>query len=234
MAALMTAQAATVVSKVAAKSFSGNTRVLAARPAAPKASRTVVQVQARDLWIKDGAAPAHLDGSIPGDFGFDPLGLGTDPDRLKWYQEAEAVNGRWAMLATAGILFAEGTGAGNWIDAPNTYGDLFTFPGFNGSVLQLFAFQSVVVGFIEIKRLEGFVETGSSGFLDSYPFDPLGMDSPEMRKKEVKNGRLAMISFVGYLVQGLVTGNGPIADLNNHMAAPFDNYIWTNIGTVNL
>ena len=28
------------------------------------------------------------------DFGFDPLGLGSDPDRLKWYAEAEKTNGR--------------------------------------------------------------------------------------------------------------------------------------------
>ncbi len=31
--------------------------------------------------------PAHLDGTLPGDFGWDPLGLGADPDRLKWFAE---------------------------------------------------------------------------------------------------------------------------------------------------
>jgi len=44
-------------------------------------------------------APAHLDGTLPGDFGFDPLGLGADPERLKYYQEAELMNARWAMMA---------------------------------------------------------------------------------------------------------------------------------------
>lgn len=34
--------------------------------------------------------PAHLDGSLPGDFGWDPLGLGADPDRLKWFAEVGA------------------------------------------------------------------------------------------------------------------------------------------------
>lgn len=29
--------------------------------------------------------PAHLDGSLAGDYGFDPLGLGADPEALKWY-----------------------------------------------------------------------------------------------------------------------------------------------------
>ena len=34
--------------------------------------------------------PAHLNGSLPGDFGWDPLGLGADPDRLKWFAEVQA------------------------------------------------------------------------------------------------------------------------------------------------
>lgn len=29
--------------------------------------------------------------------------------------------------------------------------------------------------------------------MNSYPFDPMGMDSPDKRVKEVKNGRLAMV-----------------------------------------
>lgn len=29
-------------------------------------------------------APAHLKGDLAGDRGFDPLGLGSDPERLKW------------------------------------------------------------------------------------------------------------------------------------------------------
>ena len=28
--------------------------------------------------------PEHLDGSMPGDAGFDPLSLGSDPELLKW------------------------------------------------------------------------------------------------------------------------------------------------------
>lgn len=57
-------------------------------------------------------APAHLDGTLPGDFGFDPLGLGADPQRLKYYQEAELMNARWAMMAVAGITFTDVMGIG--------------------------------------------------------------------------------------------------------------------------
>ena len=43
--------------------------------------------------------------SLAGDFGFDPAGLGEAPEALKWYQQAELLNGRTAMVANAGILF---------------------------------------------------------------------------------------------------------------------------------
>lgn len=33
-----------------------------------------------------------------------------------------------------------------------------------------------------------------SGFLDWYPFDPANQDSAANQEKEVKNGRLAMVS----------------------------------------
>ena len=56
---------------------------------------------------RPAAAPSHLTGSLAGDFGFDPLGLGQDSERIKWYAEAEKTNGRWAMMAVAGILGQE-------------------------------------------------------------------------------------------------------------------------------
>jgi hypothetical protein len=45
--------------------------------------------------------------SLPGDFGFDPLGLGEDPESLKWYVQAELVHARFAMLGVAGILLTD-------------------------------------------------------------------------------------------------------------------------------
>eukprot|EP00871_Galdieria_phlegrea_P001014 jgi/Galph1/1913/GphlegSOOS_G621.1 len=40
----------------------------------------------------------------PGDFGFDPLGLGKNPEARKRYQLAEIKNGRLAMLAVGGFV----------------------------------------------------------------------------------------------------------------------------------
>ncbi|CAM9879510.1 unnamed protein product [Heterosigma akashiwo] len=40
----------------------------------------------------------------PGDFGFDPLGLGRNADKLERYSLAELKNGRLAMLAFSGMI----------------------------------------------------------------------------------------------------------------------------------
>lgn len=44
---------------------------------------------------------------LAGDYGFDPLGLGQDPQDLRWYVQAELVHARFAMAGVAGILFTD-------------------------------------------------------------------------------------------------------------------------------
>ena len=62
--------------------------------------------------------PEYLEkADLPGTYGFDPLGLGTNPTNLAWYHEAEKTNGRWAMAACAGILFIELTQGASWVKA---------------------------------------------------------------------------------------------------------------------
>merc|ERR1712159_806647 len=177
-------------------------------------STVQVQAQKNAQWLPGTVAPSYLDGTYAGDFGFDPLGLGSDPDRLKWYVEAEKTNGRWAMMATAGILGQEALGLGKWFDAgAKDYG----FP-----LLPLIAIEFLVMGFLETKRYRGLKETGNSGVINSFPFDPAGMNSPEMQLKEIKNARLAMVAFVGFAVQALVTRAGPLTDLTSHISDPFN------------
>lgn len=59
--------------------------------------------------------------------------------------------------------------------------------------------------------------------LGSFPFDPMGMRSEETKLKELKNGRLAMLAFIGFCSQAAVRGLGPIDCLKQHIADPWNN-----------
>lgn len=67
------------------------------------------------------------------------------------------------------------------------------------------------------------------------PFDPLGYsnDAPvyvEQQVKEIKNGRLAMVAFLGYFAQAAVTRQGPLQNLIDHLKDPVHCNIVTNMG----
>ncbi|WP_411024275.1 chlorophyll a/b-binding protein, partial [Salmonella sp. s58953] len=63
----------------------------------------------RQLWFASKHSLSYLDGSLPGDYGFDPLGL-SDPEGTgcfiepKWLAYGEVFNGRTAMLGPVGCL----------------------------------------------------------------------------------------------------------------------------------
>ncbi|ACO63487.1 chlorophyll a/b-binding protein, psi-associated, chloroplast precursor [Micromonas commoda] len=226
MAALTTTSVRAVSAVSARKAnFAGSRASFAAPAKAPVSARASLKVQAanRELWLKDSTvAPAHLDGTLPGDFGFDPLGLGADPERLKYYQEAELMNARWAMMAVAGICTTEILGIGGpWYEAGAAEYDL--------PINALLAVQFPVMGILELRRIRGWLATGKSGVNETFPWDPMGMNGDQMALKEVKNGRLAMIAFVGIVVQAIVYRTGPVAALKDHITDPFGCNMATNI-----
>jgi light-harvesting complex II chlorophyll a/b binding protein 5 len=132
--------------------------------------------------------------------------------------------------------------------------DYFAVPwGVVSNPLPLFvviAIEVALMGAVEFYRRNG---TGPAGFspgvgkFDSSvfdgvdelypggPFDPLGLaDDPEvfeeLKVKEIKNGRLAMVSIVGFAASSAVTGEGPYASWSKHVADPFGYNLLTVLG----
>ncbi|GJT95980.1 photosystem I chlorophyll a/b-binding protein 6, chloroplastic [Tanacetum coccineum] len=194
----------------------------------------------RPVWFPGKSPPEWLDGSLPGDFGFDPLGLGSDPETLKWFAQAELMHSRWAMLAVAGILIPE------WLES---LGFVDNFSWFDAGSREyfadsttLFVVQLALMGWVEGRRWADIINPGSVDIEPNFPnrkrpkpdvgypgglwFDPFmwGRGSPEpvmvLRTKEIKNGRLAMLAFTGFVFQAIYTGQGPLENLSAHLADP--------------
>jgi len=204
----------------------------------------------RMLWYPGGEAPEWLDNTLPGDYGFDPLGLGSDPEYLAWFQQAELQHARWAMLGVVGILVPEFLTKIGVLNVP-----LWSEAGASPTPIPFFAlvsFQLFGMGWAEYRRYQDIKTPGSvnsdpifgekyscTGKDVGYPggawFDPLNIGSNsdkefELRQKEIKNGRLAMVAILGFSVQTFVTHKGPIQNLQDHFVDPGHQTIFTNMG----
>lgn len=203
--------------------------------ARPLAISNGSRVQMGESWLPGSTHPAWLDGSAPGDFGFDPLGLAKEPASYTRYKESELIHGRWAMMGVVGVLVPEALGYGNWVEAQQwaaTPGGNATYLGNAvpwGNLPTILAIEALAIAFVESKRNDE-TDVGRR----SYPggaFDPLGFSKDaakleEYKVKEVRNGRLAMMAMLGFAIQAVVReGTGPLENLTSHLADPWHSNI---------
>jgi len=214
----------------------------AVKAAAADAAADVAPKAPKESWYPGSPGPEYLDGSLPGDYGFDPLGLGSDPKLLAWFVQAELMHCRWAMVGSVGILVPEVLTKAGVADLPVWFSagqevDTFT------DGLTLFYMQMLLMNWVEVRRWmdirnpgsvsedpifkgQGFKCTGTEvGYPGGRWFNPLSMgatedDLAELKQKEIKNGRLAMLAMVGFGTQAFATGAGPIENYIAHLSNP--------------
>lgn len=192
----------------------------------------------RPLWkgpfTSPKDVPEHLKGEYPGDYGCDIFKLCRLPANYAKLRAQELMNGRWAMLGITGCLIPElinpvstsgfepvwfKTGAQIFTDSGIDY---LGMPGFVNahSIVAVAAVQGLLMGLSEMARIRMVPEGADPFYPGGKAFDPLGFSSDpealaELKVKEIKNGRLAMLAMAGLFAQGAVTGVSPLQNLND-------------------
>lgn len=188
-------------------------------------------------------APAALDGSLPGDVGFDPCFLTTKADimanyfnslsfigrpnksGLFWYREAEIAHGRLAQMAVVGFIVP----------------GLVTFPGLEyttpfGAIsavpLSVWAQLLGFMALLDIQRcniikaegdnyMNGDIGFGQGeGRYNPFKFNYSDEEYFEKQVQELKHGRVAMIALVGQVFQANVSGMSVVDQLSGAFSFP--------------
>jgi len=187
----------------------------AAPSSAPKASIMALNEFAKGMVGGEGPEP------MPFNFGgektsknFDPVGFSERaPEWLNWFREAELKHGRQAMLATVGLVvpeFVRVPGAQFSFDAvPNVLDAHDALLDTSMKQILLWVSFAEVCTLAALSNMNEFDRVpGDYGFdpLGAYPTDPAKQE--EMKLKELKNGRLAMVAIGGMVVGSSITGHG--------------------------
>mmetsp|Transcript_18556 Transcript_18556/g.18633 ORF Transcript_18556/g.18633 Transcript_18556/m.18633 type:complete len:251 (+) Transcript_18556:54-806(+) len=180
----------------------------------------------RSIALPFDKKPKNLDGTLAGDYGFDPAGFSNNPPSnllwgvpgLKWYREAEIVHSRVAMLAVVGMLvpgwfghFAGNPDAGVAVDA---YAELNPFKALSVVPETGLWHITVAIFAVEIWRINnvikgdrpaGDLNLGQGGW-NPFGFNYTPEEYFEKQVQEIKHGRLAMIAILAELLQVKASG----------------------------
>jgi light-harvesting complex I chlorophyll a/b binding protein 1 len=154
---------------------------------------------------------------------FDPAGLASkaSEETLAWYRQAELKHGRVSMLAAVGFLVQ------GYVQLPDPVFQNAkpldalqqVFADRPGAVYQIL----LAIAALEVlgSSIQKYTEPGD------LKWDPLGIapqseeEFDEMRLKELKNGRLAMVATAGFFYQEILTNQGALEQLASGHISPF-------------
>jgi len=185
-------------------------------------------------------APITCDGTLVGDFGFDPWQLSTAAEggtflgkdwqgsTAKFYREAELTHGRIAQLAILGYLVPGtlGTFPGNEWTGVDAYSAVKPLDALT-QVPQLALLQIVAaMGFVELRRFNSIKKDGANYVNGDLKlgqgegrFNPLKLNyTPEQYEEkqlqEIKHCRLAMMGILGMWLQENNSGLGIVEQIS--------------------
>lgn len=201
---------------------------LASAIAFAPAGRPVTRAGSLNMLL-DGVGEAPEVGGL-----WDPLGLseGKDDETMNWYRAAELKHGRVCMLAAAGLLLPNSGFPGTKLSDITLYPNP-TFEESNPFKAVAKVYQENPAALVQILLAISAIEvfTASIAQFSSRPgdfnWDPLKIRPEseaklnELQTKELKNGRLAMLSTAGMAYQTYVTGQGPWEQLTSGHISPF-------------
>ena len=208
-------------------------------PASTKQTNTIMNEMPGRLWDdmvekteRSASVPylpraKALDGSLPGDYGFDPFFLSSIPknfagfiqppsweetegiDTIYWMREAEVKHGRVAMLAVSGWIAVDNGArfplAGEPFDSiPSSFQahDILVEQGTMGVLLLAIGFIELCSGAALVQVSKGEITREAGDFkLGSQLLSKDEEEAFNMKTKEINNGRLAMLAFGGIATQ---------------------------------
>lgn len=148
------------------------------------------------------ASPTHLDGSLPGDRGFDPFNFAADEGSLEWYRQSEQKHGRIAMLASVGWPLAElfHKAIAESLGLPSLLASHDRVPSVLNDGLSHVPFAGFWIPVIAAAAALEFRESFNQD--SNTPKDrATGQSVTFAEEAEIFNGRLAMLAITGFALQ---------------------------------
>ncbi|CAA6675720.1 unnamed protein product [Spirodela intermedia] len=217
-------------------------RKKAAKPKKPSKSAVTSD---RPLWYPGAVSPPWLDGSLVGDYGFDPFGLGKPAEYLQFDLDSLDQN---LAKNLAGDVIGTRFETDDVKSTPfQPYTEVFGLQRFRECELihavesltgvtwqdagkvelvdgssylgQPLPFSISTLIWIEVLVI-GYIEFQRNAELDPekrlYP----GPKKATLQLAEIKHARLAMVAFLGFAVQAAATGKGPLNNWATHLSDP--------------